>query len=113
MDLAEAEIDRAVELNPGDPEVRAQRGVVYMDQGRLDEAIRELEAVLSLDPIIDPPGQTSARLTTSQVVPRTRWKSWRGTSGGGRTEWWRGPFWRLPTQSSGLNRGRGTLRQGY
>ena len=54
LDLAEAEIDRAVELNPGDPEVRAQRGIVYMDQGRLDEAIRELETVLSFDPISDP-----------------------------------------------------------
>jgi TolB-like protein/class 3 adenylate cyclase/Flp pilus assembly protein TadD len=53
-DLAEAEIDRAVELNPGDPEVRAQRALVYMDQGRLDEAIRELETVLSFDPISDP-----------------------------------------------------------
>ena len=53
-DLAEAEIDRAVELNPGDPEVRDQRGEVYMDRGRLDEAIRELEAVLSFDPISDP-----------------------------------------------------------
>jgi TolB-like protein/class 3 adenylate cyclase/Tfp pilus assembly protein PilF len=53
-DLAEAEIDRAVGLNPGDVEVRAQRGVLYMDQGRLDEAIRELEAVLSFDPLNDP-----------------------------------------------------------
>ena len=53
-DLAEAEIDRAVELNPGDPEVRAQRGGVYIDRGRLDEAIRELETVLSFDPISDP-----------------------------------------------------------
>jgi adenylate cyclase len=54
LDLSEAEIDRAVELNPGDPEVRAQRGAVYADRGRLDEAIRELETVLSFDPISDP-----------------------------------------------------------
>jgi adenylate cyclase len=53
-DLAEAEIDRAVELNPSDPEVRAQRGLVYADSNRLDEAIRELEAVLSFDPISEP-----------------------------------------------------------
>jgi adenylate cyclase len=53
-DLAEAEIDRAVELNPGDAEVRAQRGGVYLDRGRLDEAVRELETVLSFDPISDP-----------------------------------------------------------
>ena len=32
-DLAEAEIDRAVELNPGDPEVRAQRGIGLHGQG--------------------------------------------------------------------------------
>jgi TolB-like protein/class 3 adenylate cyclase/Flp pilus assembly protein TadD len=53
-DLAEAEIDRAVELNPGDPEVRVQRGLVYIDSNRLDEAIRELETVLSFDPTSDP-----------------------------------------------------------
>ena len=54
-DLAEAEIDRAVELNPGDAEVRDQRGGgVYLDRGRLEEAIRELETVLSFDPISDP-----------------------------------------------------------
>ena len=53
-DLAEAEIDRAVELNPGDPEVRARRGAIYLDRGRLEEAIRELEIVLSFDPISDP-----------------------------------------------------------
>jgi adenylate cyclase len=53
-DLAEAEIDRAVELNPGDPEVRAQRGAVYIDRNHLDAAISELETVLSFDPLSDP-----------------------------------------------------------
>ena len=84
-DLAEAEIDRAVELNPGDAEVRAQRGGVYLDRGRLEEAIRELETVLSFDPVSEPDGRTSARPTTSRAAPRTRWTSWSGTSSGSRT----------------------------
>ncbi|WP_159714394.1 adenylate/guanylate cyclase domain-containing protein [Geminicoccus flavidas] len=54
FDLAKAEIDRAVELNPGDPEVRAQRGSIYLASGDIDGAIREFETVLSFDPIHDP-----------------------------------------------------------
>ena len=87
-DLAEAEIDRAVELNPGDAEVRAQRGGVYLDRGRLEEAIRELEMVRSPSTRSASPGWShSARPTTSRAAPRTRWTSWSGTSSGGRTGW--------------------------
>jgi tetratricopeptide (TPR) repeat protein len=53
-DLAETAIGRAVELNPGDLDVRAERGAIYLDQDRLDEAIHEFETVLSFDPISDP-----------------------------------------------------------
>ena len=91
-DLAEAEIDRAVELNPGDPEVRAQRGVGLRGQrppGRSDPRTRDR-------PLVRPDqrsglGRTSAQPTTSRVGLRTRWRSWSGTSGGSRTGPGRGP----------------------
>lgn len=46
----EARLRRAVELAPEDPGTRASLGLFLLDQGNLEEAERELEAALELDP---------------------------------------------------------------
>jgi class 3 adenylate cyclase/TolB-like protein/Flp pilus assembly protein TadD len=53
-DLAEREVERALALNPSDPEVQWERGAVALRRGRMSEAIQHLEAALDADPGLDP-----------------------------------------------------------
>jgi tetratricopeptide (TPR) repeat protein len=48
---AEAEITRAVDLDPADPEARSTRALYLSFAGRLDEALAERQRVLQADPL--------------------------------------------------------------
>ena len=48
---AKNDIDRAMELNPRDPLVHAERGVLALSVGRLADAASDLNAALRLDPL--------------------------------------------------------------
>jgi adenylate cyclase len=53
-DLAKAELDRALQLNPNDPEILVDRGTVAVWSGRAGEAIPWFEAARRSDPHVDP-----------------------------------------------------------
>jgi tetratricopeptide (TPR) repeat protein len=48
---AKDEIDRALELDPRDPQVHALRGLISLSIGRLPDANSELNVALRLDPL--------------------------------------------------------------
>ncbi len=53
-DLAEAEIDRAIAVNPNDAQALAGRGNIFMWLGRTDAAIDALEQAQGIDPALNP-----------------------------------------------------------
>jgi len=53
-DRALAEIERALEINPSDAASHAQRGGILLWEGRIEEAVAELETAFTLDPNLHP-----------------------------------------------------------
>jgi len=60
-DEAVAYLAKAIELNPGDPTVRANLGEALLKKGRFNEAAAEFEKSLNLDPNRKNPGTVRAR----------------------------------------------------
>jgi tetratricopeptide (TPR) repeat protein len=50
LDDAIAEFQKAIELEPDDPDAHHNLGTAYYERGRLDEAITELQAAIELEP---------------------------------------------------------------
>ena len=61
FDEAVAYLTRAVELNSGDPTVRANLGEALLKKGQFNEAAAEFEKALNLDPNKKNPGAIRAR----------------------------------------------------
>ena len=61
LEEAVAYLTKAVELNPGDPTVRANLGEAFLKKGRFNEAAVEFETSLNLDPNRKDPGAIRAR----------------------------------------------------
>lgn len=54
-------LTQAIERNPSDATVRANLGESFLRQGRFDEASREFERAMRLDPKCSDPGANRAR----------------------------------------------------
>jgi Tfp pilus assembly protein PilF len=66
---AESAFRRAVELNPHDPLLHNRLAVVLVESGRMDEARRELQRALAIDPTFELARDNLARLDALAAAP--------------------------------------------